>query len=171
MNKALNGWRRLWIVYAIFAIFPSIFVVTEFWPQKNENVLLDLNAQECRHLLELPEGFFPDYSYEEKMTRPLRLSDIENRAENTSSFDITTARPVTEVELANGKRTCVALTNFLNVNKVNFKAVGDYEKYITKSRTNIALIGIGIWFALVLSVYLIGWAICWVREGFRGQNA
>lgn len=56
MRHALNGWRRLWIVFSVILLGPFALILSLEWPIEDHDILRQLDAPECAALRSLPDG-------------------------------------------------------------------------------------------------------------------
>jgi len=71
----------------------------------------------------------------------------------------------------NYKEECYAIQNFLYYDKENIRSVDDYRRYLVRSRLKAGMQMFAVWFGVIITTYLFGWAIGWVIQGFRKQPA
>ena len=137
----LNGWQRLWVVFSCLLLVPAGFFTVANLPT-NKEVMDGLEVQlRKKGDLDLFE-----------------ILSVENLLNGKSVKE-------TEEELNKIPNTTKII---LDENKINRM----YEEVRTKKVLGYFQITgtwLGIWFALVGTIYVFGWSVNWIARGFRKQ--
>lgn len=144
MNK-LNGWQRLWIVYALVIAAVIAGSVYRTWPDESlADSLARRDAEE-----------WYSHSMEEAITACVtRMSAQDFRAayHECKSQVEKVSDPVAVIQ----KKTA----EFAPVEFNQIKA----------DQLMRLLVSIGVWFGLVFGAYFIGWVAAWIVRGFNPKE-
>jgi hypothetical protein len=137
----LNGWQRLWVVFSCFLLVPAVFFTVTNLPT-NKKVMDDLEVQ-------------------------LREKGDLDLYEILSVENLMNGKSVKETEEKLNKMPNMTKI-ILDENKIHRM----YEEVRTRKVLGYFQITgtwLGIWFALVGTIYALGWSLNWIARGFRKQ--
>ncbi len=149
----LNGWQRLWVVIIVAGLTPALWLAHELWPtaadMSNFDVFTRMNPEDARRLADYSDVLAAHYG--------------GYRADSSPG---TPQGPVMDVEAHTLQFIAGASRSDMNRTADSFSAT--LRRLLLRER--IALAGeVLVWWALPsIALYLLGWAVAWIRRGFAG---
>ncbi len=147
----LNGWQRLWVVASVLSLGVMVVFVVSVQGSTNRvedpEILRQLMSDEV--IIAEVEG-----------VGPVKFPDNLTKAE--------IGRYVKE-GISTSPPTVAAIVDRLlkeRVAKSAAEAKSQNEAVRSDNRKSW-IVGLGVWLAFVLLLYLFGWAVGWVRRGFK----
>lgn len=144
MLTNLNGWQRLWVLTMTLGLIAAASIAIYTQPSiaeiNNSSHLYELLKPEHRSLLSLHDSERPSLTSEE----------LGFQGEMPNGHVLVFRKGVTEEQTLPVAREYNSLIE---------------EKLLKKQIMHFGL-ALVIWFTVSIFVYLLGWAIAWVRRGF-----
>jgi hypothetical protein len=151
----LNGWQRLWIVAVVMWLLPVIVFSYELWPTtanvSKDEVYAQLRPDDLRLLVPLkPVGTLS----------PVPAAKV--------TLDLSRSIPLPSQPVAEGHQVY-----FLygvppeEMNQITRTYALILHHILSTKRAAFTVKMFGFWMVPTMGLYLAGWAIAWVRRGFR----
>lgn len=151
LPKRLTGWQRLWVVFAVltFAITISFVYLAQQSTTlvEDANILEGLNSEDVTKI-EIPgigDVAFPSDMPKTEIETLIR----ENYARKATAIPELARQKVREQNIRGAESN---------------KARNDQAR---KANRNIIFYGYSVWLALIILIYIFGWAFGWVYRGFK----
>ena len=153
-QTTLNGWKRLWLLFATIWLIPvAVFTLTEL-PRENES---DIKAHWATDIVNLRKNYHGGGesldAYRQRVYGNRSDEDIIHPPHTEDGhFDLSTAVPAEEIE---------------QINKRYEAALQERER---TSPSKTLLIGFFAWAVPLLVLYVFGLGVHWVYLGFKNDS-
>ena len=147
----LNGWQRLWVVAAVLSLVATVAIVASSLREADQIEDIAFHAQRLANEITVVEiagtGVvnFPN---------DLTKEEIAGHVKRGMSSSPPTVVAIAEELVTLRAKRAAALASAKN-------------RLVRSENRSVWVIGIGGWVAFVVTLYLFGWAVGWVRRGFR----
>jgi hypothetical protein len=148
--ESLNGWQRLWMVFAALLALVLAGVTAADWPREPDHGPWD-RYQPGRG--ENPFAQFVPDAY------PAKTTPRTDSHQNKGKFDLGTAKPLSPAE----EKEFLERLERERQAQAGLKA----QRVLTALRTRKVWNALALWLVLAVGAYAFGWGVAWVRRGFR----
>jgi hypothetical protein len=145
MKMKLNGWQRIWVVLATLTLLPTLFLATE-------------SMQTEAYLDKLFADRMIDHTLELKKNKNITWWQIRDAYKDLSDKELY-------------ERALSTYEKEMDEAGINYRTTAEeYEKRMKSlwrvQFTNIAQY-IGLWASALIVIYVLGWSVGWIAQGFR----
>jgi hypothetical protein len=176
----LNGWRRLWVAFAGLCAILVGTAVAATLPPSDDTIIQEFSNGKCANVARRPiEPNMIVVLWDESWNAvpdpvpagaKYRLSsgdtiDIGGMSAASAADKIKTAESPDKLPRWVVRSECLVLSYFRLANP-SIRSVDDYKRDLRRQRAKTIGMALFAWAAGMLTIYLIGAVVAWIRRGF-----
>ncbi len=149
---SLNGWQRLWVIYAVVVGLSVCFKIYLDWPP------LTLGYKEIVYVAK--DQYFDMAEVIDQSTVRHKIEEFLNKKLLDSE-----APKLAYIKTASDKK----IEGEVAIQTLRL-AIERNEEVLRTKRQNLVVDGVILFFVLTTGAYFLGWSIAWIKRGFEMRN-